>query len=308
MYNLLMAGNKTFWDNGLAEYTLDRYLEHTVDAIKGRFSPITDKIVEELKNLPTLFAYEFPNALPSRVGRILEIRLRHSTIQFSFEFDERVPPITHEQMKSLVWDLDIDDKTEIYRHHWAVKDVDLSKALEKLGIANYQLKPAQLKEINAIAKGLPALDPNAARTKVFIVHGRSEAIKHDVARFVERIGLEAVILHEQANGGRTLISKFQEVAAQVQFAVVLMTPDDVGGLRGAEQKNRARQNVIFELGFFIGKLGAERVAALVAGDLERPSDFEAVVYLSYDDGGGWKIALAKEIKTAGIAFDPMKIL
>jgi predicted nucleotide-binding protein len=86
-----------------------------------------------------------------------------------------------------------------------------------------------------------------------------------VARFLEQLGLEAVILHEQANKGRALITKFHEVASDIGFAVVLMTADDVGGLReSGQQQARARQNVIFELGFFIGALGPDRVAALTS--------------------------------------------
>ena len=91
--------------------------------------------------------------------------------------------------------------------------------------------------------------------KVFVIHGRDEGIKSTVARFLEKLGLEAIVLHEQANAGRTVIEKFEDFA-RVGFAVVLLTPDDRGGLQndGADFKPRARQNVIFELGYFIGKL------------------------------------------------------
>jgi hypothetical protein len=116
-------------------------------------------------------------------------------------------------------------------------------------------------------------------TKVFIVHGHDGTPKAEIARFIEKLGLEAVILHERPNKGRTLITKFQEEAGTAGFAVVLMTPDDLGKAAAAADLNaRARQNVVFELGFFIGKLGPERVAALVKGDVEKPSDFDGVVY------------------------------
>jgi Predicted nucleotide-binding protein containing TIR-like domain len=108
--------------------------------------------------------------------------------------------------------------------------------------------------------------------RVFIVHGHDEASRETVARFLEKIDFEVVILHEQPNKGRALITKFSEEAAGIGFAVVLMTPDDVGGALGKELKPRARQNVIFELGFFIGALGPSKVAAVVANDVERPSD------------------------------------
>lgn len=142
-----------------------------------------------------------------------------------------------------------------------------------------------------------------AKPKVFIVHGREQLVKQEVARFVERIGLEAVILHERPNGGRTLITKFQEESADIAFAIVLITPDDTGGLAGGPQSPRARQNVIFELGFFIGKLGAAKVCALVQGNVEKPSDFDAVVYVQYDGAGAWKTELARELKHAKVPFN-----
>ena len=86
-----------------------------------------------------------------------------------------------------------------------------------------------------------------------------------------------------------------------------MTPDDVGGLAGGTQNVRARQNVIFELGFFIGKLGASRVCALVSGDIEKPSDFDAVVYVQYGSNNGWKTELARELRQAEIRFDPNRV-
>ena len=143
--------------------------------------------------------------------------------------------------------------------------------------------------------------------KVFLVHGRDDGTKQTIARFLETLGLKPVVLHEQANIGRTIIEKFEE-HAQVGFAVVLLTPDDVGAFRDDKnkQKPRARQNVIFEFGYFIGKLGRKRVCALVKGDVEKPSDYNGVLYISFDDSGGWKMRLIKELKTAGFKVDANK--
>ena len=143
----------------------------------------------------------------------------------------------------------------------------------------------------------PVEYPRAA----FIVHGRDEGTRESVARFLQKIGIKPVILHELPNKGRTLITKFKEEAAGIGFAVVLMTPDDVGGKVGEDQRPRARQNVIFELGFFIGALGPERVAPIVVGDVELPSDYEGVVYLPYD--ADWRTRLGRELEAAGYEID-----
>jgi len=158
-----------------------------------------------------------------------------------------------------------------------------------------------------------AATANAATKRVFVVHGQDEEAKAIVARFISGCGLEPIILHEQPNGGRTIIEKFEK-EADVGFAVILLTPDDVGGLRrgsdmaSEDLKPRARQNVILELGYFAGRLGRERVAALKKGDIEMPSDFAGVVWTPMDTADAWKMSLARELKTAGYEFDLGKAL
>ena len=146
-----------------------------------------------------------------------------------------------------------------------------------------------------------------AQSGIFVVHGRSDARKVEVARFLESLGLRAVILHEQPSQGRTLIEKFEDHASEAGFAVVLLTGDDEGGLAASsERMPRARQNVVFELGFFYGKLGRKRVCVLYEGGIEHPSDVDGIVYVSLDRE--WKLALGRELRAAGIAFDPGKLL
>lgn len=138
-------------------------------------------------------------------------------------------------------------------------------------------------------------------TDVFIVHGRDEAAKQAVARFVEKLGLNAIILHEQSNKGRTVIEKFED-HADVQFAIIILTPDDIGRLvteTEAEATLRARQNVIFEMGYFLGRIGRSRVFPLKKGQLDIPSDYSGVVYTDMDDRGAWRIELVRELKGAG---------
>lgn len=143
--------------------------------------------------------------------------------------------------------------------------------------------------------------------KVFIVHGHDDGARETVARFLERIGLEAIILHEQANQGRTIIEKVV-AHSDVGFAVVLLTPDDEGCVKGGTPEPRARQNVLLELGYFIGRLGRDKVCALKRGAVEIPSDFAGVVWETMDSGGGWKQALARELEAAGHSIDWNKVM
>jgi predicted nucleotide-binding protein len=140
--------------------------------------------------------------------------------------------------------------------------------------------------------------------RVFVVHGRDVETKESVARFLERLGLEPIILHEQPSSGRTVIEKF-EVFSNVGFAVVLLTPDDVGGLATEPQKltGRARQNVILELGYFLGRLSRRGVIALYKKDVEMPSDYQGVLYVEFDTAGAWRTKLAQELVQAGFSIN-----
>lgn len=145
--------------------------------------------------------------------------------------------------------------------------------------------------------------------KIFVVHGRDTEVKETVARFLENLDLEPVILHEQSNGGKMIIEKFEANSYNVAFAVILITPDDMGRANtDVEWKPRARQNVVLELGYFIGKLGRSRVCALRQGEVEDPSDMAGIVYVPYDSAGGWKIQLCRELQAAGLTIDAQKIL
>lgn len=162
------------------------------------------------------------------------------------------------------------------------------------------------------APRLPARSVASDSNKVFIVHGRDEELKAVTARFIDRCGLEAIILHEQHDSGRTIIEKFEQ-ESDVAFAVVLLTGDDVGALRSPslsmdDLTPRARQNVVFELGFFVGVLGRSRVLALTRDNLELPSDYAGVIYTQYDVGDGWKLRLFRELKAAGLDADPSALL
>jgi predicted nucleotide-binding protein len=145
---------------------------------------------------------------------------------------------------------------------------------------------------------------NSASNSVFLVHGHDETLLHQVARFLERLRLKPVILFEKPGQGKTIIEKLEHFG-DVTFAVVLLMPDDIGKLASAdgEGKPRARQNVVLELGYFLGRLGRENVAALFDGSVELPSDYRGVEYIAVDAVGAWKLKLASELKAAGLSVD-----
>jgi predicted nucleotide-binding protein len=159
-----------------------------------------------------------------------------------------------------------------------------------------------LQDSTSLRKKQQAASVTRNKRKVFIVHGRNNAAKQEVSRFIERQGIETIILHEQANAGMTIIEKIEHYSNDADFALVLYTACDHG--RGVHEtrfppKNRARQNVMFEHGYLMAKLGRENVCALVQGDIEVPNDISGVVYVALDPAGGWKLEVLKELKACG---------
>lgn len=141
--------------------------------------------------------------------------------------------------------------------------------------------------------------------KIFVVHGHDEAACTLVARFLEKLELEPIILHEAPNRGMTIIEKFEE-HSDVPFAIILLTPDDMAYTVGEDPetaKARCRQNVMLELGYFIAKLGRNRICALRKEEVDIPSDYQGVLFTEMDPNGGWRLSLAREMKEAGIDVD-----
>lgn len=141
--------------------------------------------------------------------------------------------------------------------------------------------------------------------KIFIVHGHDEVAKTTVARVLEKAGFNPIILHEQANLGKTIIEKL-DYYTDVAFAIVLYTECDLGRAKEEtveKERYRARQNVVYEHGYLIGKLGREKVFALVKGNVETPGDISGVVYTQMDDAGAWKMELVRDMKAIGLPID-----
>lgn len=145
---------------------------------------------------------------------------------------------------------------------------------------------------------------NLQNNKVFIVHGRDELLRTQVAHILQKLKLEPIILQEQVNTGQTIIEKI-ETHTNVGFAVVLYTPCDEGNLKGKseEKKERARQNVVFEHGYLVAKLGRKNVCVLVSENVEFPSDISGLGYISAKDVSTWKYQLADELKAVGFPID-----
>lgn len=144
-------------------------------------------------------------------------------------------------------------------------------------------------------------------SKIFIVHGQDEPAKEELARFIEKLGFEPIILHEQASLGMTIIEKI-EYYSNVNFGIVLYTPCDLGAKKGDDNlKPRARQNVVFEHGYLIGKLKRENVCALVKDNVETPNDISGIVYIPMDSNKAWKILVGKELQKAGYKVDLNKL-
>lgn len=142
-------------------------------------------------------------------------------------------------------------------------------------------------------------DEKEHTNKVFIVHGHNNEIKQTVARTLSQLRLEPIILHEQPEQGKTIIEKFEKNSSDVNFAIILLTADDEGKAKGeTNYKARARQNVVFEMGYFIGKLGREKVFLLLESGVDKPGDLDGIVYVPIDVAEGWKLKLVKELKLA----------
>jgi len=170
--------------------------------------------------------------------------------------------------------------------------------------AKTDLLKSTVKEKYAVAEKSVPLD----KSQVFIVHGHDDEAKTKTARFIEKLGLKPIILHEQASGSKTVIEKI-EAYSNVGFGIVLYTPCDIGAKNEENPnfKNRARQNVVFEHGFLIGKIGRENVCALVKDEMETPNDISGVVYVKMDNEDAWHLKVARELRNSGYEIDMNKI-
>lgn len=140
--------------------------------------------------------------------------------------------------------------------------------------------------------------------KIFIIHGHDEGLKREVQLLISRAGVDDVVLHERPDKGRTLIDKLIEEGQGAAYVIALLSPDD----KVLDGTSRARQNVILEIGYFLGKLGKSKIRLLKKGDIEIPSDLQGILYTEVDRDGAWRMKLLKEMKSEGIHIDLDKVL
>jgi predicted nucleotide-binding protein len=179
-------------------------------------------------------------------------------------------------------------------------------AVGLIDAAIYQL------ELQAEAAGEDGVATRAVPTgPIFVVHGRDDARKYELMRLLEKVvaASQPIVLHEQASGGATILEKLERHAQTASCAVVLLTGDDEGRLRGRDDplRPRGRQNVILELGMFIGLLRRNHVVVLKKPDVEAPSDLDGLVYIALDGAGAWRHSLLKELAAMGIKVDFTRI-
>lgn len=142
------------------------------------------------------------------------------------------------------------------------------------------------------------------KSKIFIVHGQDDELKNEVSSFLKKLDLTPIILHEQANSGKTIIEKIEHYT-DVNYAIILYTPCDIGGKTKEGLKARARQNVVFEHGYLMSKIKRENISVLKKGDLEFPNDLAGKVYINATNDS-WKFSLIKELKAAKFDIDVNK--
>lgn len=261
-------------------------------------------LLERQKN--EVNAIEYDDDRSSKV-QIFRSRTKQILKRIFPDSDEYISMLEEISFISILHQLDIHhDPSEDYA--FFQDGIKNTETLLNSAISNVQLEKELSEEENK-----PNVTPQKMilidKTKVFIVHGHDDGLKHEVALFLKHLGIEPIILHEQLDRGQTIFQKFNS-HANVGFAIVLYTPCDIGrpaklNEKGEQyqEKYRARQNVIFEHGFFAAKLGLENAIALKKGDVEIPNDLAGVIYKEYDMAGSWKYQIARELDESGYEID-----
>ena len=309
MYHLIVGYGGPDDLKSPVEVRCSRYLEYTDSETQTRYRTLTPQAVKELRQYPALLMSEGSDseACVVKVENIQEIGISYlRSYRVSISPIPGLEKISGGVIQALALDLGI-DSFEFHRTHWAIKDVDLLQTLSERKAAREDSIASAVLTMQGgdDPKNIPVTDGGRFNTEqIFIVHGHDEHAKNDTKAYVEELGKQPIILHLQASQGRTIIEKI-DYYSNVGFGIVLYTECDIGAKRNTLSfKWRARQNVVFEHGYLIGKLGRSRVVALVKGDVEPPNDISGVIYITMDSAGIWKAELAKELAAAGYEVTP----
>lgn len=164
-------------------------------------------------------------------------------------------------------------------------------------------------KVESLLKSPVAITKNR---KVFVVYGHDMNARTQLEAMLRRWDMEPLIIDQLVSSGNTIIEKLEEYTNQVDFGIVLATPDDIGYAKNNEDKKkyRVRQNVVLELGILLAKVGRSKVAILLsqAEDMEKPSDIDGLIYIPFKDNvEDTKVSLAKELQKNGYSLDISKL-
>lgn len=287
MFSLIVGFGGPDDHDGRVAVMQSRFLEYTETELQAQYRGINPDAARRLKEFPAIIMREGED-VPAGVFKITNIQESGKNYIVEVSPWEGVDVLAGGSVQRVAMELGIKD-FEFFRSHWAIKDVDLIKVLQRNGLVATVSSNTREQE--------PPTEPSSK--EVFVVHGHDDEAKNEVRAYLESVGLIPIILHMQASSGRTIIEKI-DYYSNVGHAVVLYTECDVGAKRNSTNYSwRARQNVVFEHGYLIGKLRRARVTALVRGNVEVPNDISGVVYVPMGVSDEWKTGLLNELKATG---------
>lgn len=275
--------------------TRDEFLDELVPRIDGG-EELRD---QEISNSEDLAAAENDYRIWNDYNREL-LRRRFTTSEVSDWYARSLSSIATISLSGTTFSEELND----HRNYVNAKLQRLRSIKEQVPL--YKVAPNV-----AVAPGGSPSTEERDIDAIFIVHGHDDALKLGVESFLRRATkIEPIILHAQPNRGRTLIEKLEATGARAGYAVVLLTADDVGAVKAKPTKlePRARQNVVFEFGFFAGALGRAHVAVIYEPGVEWPTDLKGLVYIEYDGGGAWRNDLLRELREVGVSVDANALL
>lgn len=211
-------------------------------------------------------------------------------------------PNTFQQAKSFTYSLykyfsENEDNYPQKFATWVFRQQHIPDGMDRLNDSVYRFLVAAIEDI---IYANPALEIKTERPNnfqsIFVIHGHDEMLISEIKDLFQRSGIRTIILREQVSEGKHILDLFIKEALQVGYAIALFTPDDVT----SDGNFRARQNVVLELGFFIGALGKDRVRMIVKPPIQMPSDMDGVLYEKWDHEGLWKQKLLSEVEAVGI--------